>query len=51
MYPKVETVEELLAQEGLHQVEAPDDLDVLVSVTDLAYRGGKIRVELRGPGP
>src|SRR6266436_7144594 len=25
VHPEVETVEELLAQEGLHQVQAPDD--------------------------
>src|SRR5262249_21745394 len=51
VHPQVETVEELLAQEGLHQVQAPDDLHVLVSVTDLAHRAGQIRAELRGPGP
>ena len=51
MHPEVETVEELLAQEGLHQVQAPDDLHVLVPVTDLAHRAGQIRAELRGPGP
>src|SRR5215475_4209129 len=48
VHPEVETVEELLAQEGLHQVQAPDDLHVLVPVTDLAHRAGQIRAELRG---
>jgi hypothetical protein len=48
---EVETVEELLAQEGLHQVQAPDDLHVLVPVTDPAHRAGQIRAELRRPGP
>src|SRR4051812_22765235 len=38
VHPEVETVEELLAQEGLHQVQAPDDLHVLVPVPDLAHR-------------
>ena len=33
------------------QVQAPDDLHVLVPVTDLAHRAGQIRAELRGPGP
>src|SRR6185312_11762346 len=51
VHPEVETVEELLAQEGLHQVQTPDDLHVLVPVTDLAHRTGQIRAELRGPGP
>src|SRR5262249_37258821 len=51
VHPKVETVEELLAQEGLHQVQAPDDGHVLVPVTDLAHRDRQIRAELRGPGP
>ncbi len=51
MHPEVETVEELLAQKGLHQVQAPDDLHVLVPVTDLAHRAGQIRAELGGPGP
>lgn len=48
---KVKTVEELLAQKGLHQIQAPDDLHVLVPVTDLAHRVGQIGAELRGPGP
>src|SRR4029078_3163769 len=51
VHPEVETVEELVAQEGLHQVQAPDDLHVLVPVTDLVNRAGQIRSELRGPGP
>src|SRR5215204_6626307 len=51
VHPEVETVEQLLAQEGLHQVEAADDRHVLVPVADLAYRAGQIRAELRGPGP
>src|SRR5215472_18624632 len=51
VHPEVETVEELLVQEGLHQVQAPDDLHVLVPVTDLTHRAGQIRAELRGPGP
>src|SRR5215471_1612879 len=51
VHPEVETVEEHLVQEGLHQVQAPDDLHVLVPVTDLAHRAGQIRPELRGPGP
>lgn len=46
MHPEVEPIEEPRAQEGLHQVRAPDDLDVLVSVTDLAHRAGQIRAEL-----
>ena len=48
---EVETVEELPAQEGLHQVQAPGDLHVLVPVTDLAYCAGQIRAELCGPSP
>src|SRR5215469_4196110 len=51
VHPEVETVEELLVQEGLHQVQAPDDGHVLVPVTDLADRAGQMRAELRGPGP
>src|SRR4051794_24706778 len=51
VHPEVETVEELLAQEGLHEVQAPDDLHVLVPVPDLAHRAGQIRAELGGPGP
>jgi hypothetical protein len=51
VHPEVETVEELLAQEGLHEVQAPDDLHSLVPVADLAHRTGQIRAELRGPGP
>ena len=51
MNPEIEAVEELLAQKGLHQVQAADDLHVLVPVTDLAHRVGQIRAELRGPGP
>jgi hypothetical protein len=47
VHPEVETVEELLAQKGLHQVQASDDLHVLVAVTDLANRVGQIRAELR----
>src|SRR5262249_53233650 len=51
VHPEVETVEELLAQEGLHQVQAPDEGQVLVPVTDLAHRAGQIGAELRRPGP
>src|SRR5215467_5603350 len=51
VHPEVETVEELLAQQGLHQVQAPDDFHVLVPVPDLAHRAGQIRAELGGPGP
>src|SRR3954464_7478869 len=51
VHPEVEPVEELLAQEGLDEVQASDDLHVLVPVADLAYRGGQIRAELRGAGP
>jgi len=49
VHPKVETVEELLAREGLHQVQAADDGDVPVLVTNLAHRADQIRAELRGP--
>ena len=41
----------LLAQQGLHQVQAADDLDVLVPVADLAHGAGQVGAELRGPGP
>src|ERR1700722_991103 len=37
VHPEVKTVAEFLAQEGLHQVQAPDDLHVLVPVPDLAW--------------
>lgn len=51
VHPEVETVEEPLAQEGLHEVQAPDDPHVLVPVPDLAHRAYQIRPELRRPGP
>jgi hypothetical protein len=35
-------VEQPLAQEGLHEVEASDHLHVLVPVADLAHRGGQV---------
>src|SRR5919112_1884469 len=46
VHPQVETVEELLAQEGLHQVQAPDDLDVFVPVPDLAHRAGQVGAKM-----
>src|SRR5215212_5085013 len=49
--PEVEAVEELLAQQGLNKVEAPDNLHMLVSVTNFAHRGSKVGAELGGPGP
>ena len=39
------------SDEARVEVQAPDDLHVLVPVTDLAYRAGQIRAELCGPGP
>src|SRR3712207_6477445 len=43
VHPEVVPVEELLAQEGLHQVQAADDLHVLVPIPDLAHRAGQVR--------
>ena len=51
MHPEVEAVVEFFAQEGLHQIQASDDLDVLVPVADLAHRGDQIGPKLRGPRP
>lgn len=49
--PEVETVEEFLAQEGLNQAQAPEALDVLVPVPDLANLAGEIWTQLRGARP
>lgn len=51
MHLEVETVEEFLAQERLDQAQAPDALDVLVPVPDLAHRADEIWTQLRGTGP
>ncbi len=51
MHPEVEAVEEPLPQQGLHQVQAADDLHVPVPLADLPHGGGQVRAELRGAVP
>ncbi|MFI6005703.1 hypothetical protein ACIA98_35810 [Streptomyces sp. NPDC051366] len=41
--PEVQPIKELFAQRGLHEVQAPTDLHVLVPVTDLTHRADEIR--------
>ncbi len=46
VHPEVETVEELLAQERLDQIQASDHLHAFMLVPDLAHSGAQIRAEL-----
>ena len=39
---QIDAMNTLLAQKGLHQVQAPDDLHVLVPVADLAHRACQV---------
>ena len=51
IYPKCQTIEKLIGEERLHEIEAADDVDVLVPVAQFMHGLDYIRTEQSGVVP